>query len=936
MKKRWLAIFILALLCMTVFSASAYADSPRRLELTEITTVNTNGTTTTPQSKPYATWFLTDESTIYTTGGMRYAYTSAAGESGKQILTLEGESVYDNKQIVIDGDKATAVRTAGNVKTTYSFDVSNTASVFETTIESAKQNGTVLDFQWKAENGNGVCTFHYDLYDSENKLVLSGTTTDTTVRCTAPGTDTYRLFVTAVDEDNDVSEYALKEDVSFELGEYSDFVIEDGIVKAYRGSADSITIPADFHGPITAIAANAFAQAGNLEKIELPDSITSIDTRAFSGCDAKIFCTSDKENYVPQRLSALRIPFYDKANDTDGEFALMLMTISGKANTLALYAYEGTDSAVTIPSNVEYIYNDAFKDNKSITAVTVPSAVTGIGANAFSGCARLSTVTFDDDSTLKTIGTNAFYDCGALRTLELPKSLETIGAGAFAECDRLDKLVLYSGNVSSIGNNAFLNCPARVFCQSTGDTTVETVSDLVRTFYYEEGDLTLELHSVLNSETGKREVELYSCTGVGTDLEIPDYVDYINDGAFKDNKALKSVTIPASVKEIRANAFQNCSALETVTISESSALTLIGDYAFNNCAKLGNVELPDSLETIGIHAFSECKAMTEMTLPDNVEAIGANAFFNGPDKVLCDHDAPVAKVVSAMPYTFWDITDKNFGLRWEGNDIVLYDYDGEDDAEVPDYVTAVSPDAFANKKDSLTSVKLPASVTVIPAHTFDGYDKLASIEFAKGTELEDNAILNCQELASVTDMSDDLSVYDTNFDNCPKLLLDLKFDSLLLTLDVDYAKAAKLPFTGTLTKLEYSNGKVAQLNAGVVTAYQAGTTTITIYADGKLGQVEVTVLSGLNGLTLPAALTEIEEEAFNGNSAQYVVLPAGTSSVGKRAFADNTGLRFINLLSDAIAGDAFDGSPNVVAFVGEGSAAESWCADNGITFQYTA
>ena len=39
-------------------------------------------------------------------------------------------------------------------------------------------------------------------------------------------------------------------------------------------------------------------------------------------------------------------------------------------------------------------------------------------------------------------------------------------------------------------------------------------------------------------------------------------------------------------------------------------------------------------------------------------------------------------------------------------------------------------------------------------------------------------------------------------------------------------------------------------------------------------------------LRLPAALTEIEEEAFAGGAFQGVIVPEGCESIGTRAFAD--------------------------------------------------
>ncbi len=61
---------------------------------------------------------------------------------------------------------------------------------------------------------------------------------------------------------------------------------------------------------------------------------------------------------------------------------------------------------------------------------------------------------------------------------------------------------------------------------------------------------------------------------------------------------------------------------------------------------------------------------------------------------------------------------------------------------------------------------------------------------------------------------------------------------------------------------------------------------LTLYALWQIVRYE-------NRLTLPAALTEIESEAFEGLPMQEVVLPAGLSAIGDRAFAGCGGLRLV-------------------------------------------
>ena len=84
-------------------------------------------------------------------------------------------------------------------------------------------------------------------------------------------------------------------------------------------------------------------------------------------------------------------------------------------------------------------------------------------------------------------------------------------------------------------------------------------------------------------------------------------------------------------------------------------------------------------------------------------------------------------------------------------------------------------------------------------------------------------------------------------------------------------------------------------------------------------------------LRLPAAVREIGDEAFCGDSALYeVILPSGVSSIGARAFAQSS-IRRITLPDTIsfIADDAFDGC-NLEYAKASGNYCILWCNSHGI------
>lgn len=84
---------------------------------------------------------------------------------------------------------------------------------------------------------------------------------------------------------------------------------------------------------------------------------------------------------------------------------------------------------------------------------------------------------------------------------------------------------------------------------------------------------------------------------------------------------------------------------------------------------------------------------------------------------------------------------------------------------------------------------------------------------------------------------------------------------------------------------------------------------------------------------LPADLTKIENEALSG-SFLYAVLPDMPVSIGPRAFANCPNLSFIHIPPQVtdISEDAFAGLDNLIILGVDGSAADSYAREHGITF----
>ena len=493
-----------------------------------------------------------------------------------------------------------------------------------------------------------------------------------------------------------------------------------------------------------------FKDRDGLKTIILPNSIISIMSNAFQGCNSLESININNVTYIGYYAF-------------DGCSNLKVVDISDKAEYIGKYAFRGCSNltSLTIPDSVTYIGDYAFASCRSLTSLIIGKKVNHIGSFAFKDCGNITFMKYlcpnikafcfhDYDSDMSSvkelilgdevtsIDDYALSGFSGLKSLTIPRSVTSIGVGAI--CDGINSLkvlcphigrdwffsieslkeIQFGPDVLTIGEGAFREC------ESLNSITIpDNVISIGDKAFYGCGELTSV--SMGNGVTSIGENAFDGCCSL-TSINWGIALKTIGRLAFCDCRALTSVNIPTGVTSIEYGTFLRC--YELTNVSLPNGVTSIGDSAFGDCGELTSLNIPNSVTSIGKETFYGCTHLPFLIIPNSVSSIGERAFWR------C-----------------YELTSINLPNNLKTIDFGTFEQCYSlDNVDIPESVETIGQGAFRDCR-SLTSVVIPNNVKSIGSYAFYGCSGMTSLTIGENVTLSlygGSSFGGCNNLTSVT------------------------------------------------------------------------------------------------------------------------------------------------------------------------------------------
>lgn len=696
------------------------------------------------------------------------------------------------------------VPTTSNATYTAQFD----SSINTYTITWKNDDGNVLEIDYNVEYGT---TPSYD-GDTPTKAETEATTYtfgDWSPELTIVYEDTTYIaqFYSNAKDSRDILHYS----------EFADYVVING-VNTNNTSITEVVIPITINGkPIIKIDENAFDYCPNLVSIQVDSS-----NQFYSSADGVLF-SKDKETLI----------VYPKGKS--GAYVIPdSVTTFGKA-----FQWSRNLTIVTIPDNVTEISDYAFNYCPGLTRIIIGAGVKSIGEQAFSlnfvhlPIAVLTSIEVNPnnqyyssiDGVLFSKDKEVLITCpnGKSGTYVIPDGVTTIPSSAFYECANLDSIII-SKDVKEIVNYVFYDC-----------TSLSNI----------EVDSSNQVYSSIGGVLFSKDKETLITYPRG------------KSGAY---------IIPNNVRTIHSYAFFGCDNLSNVVVG--TGVTLIEEFAFNECNVISGITIPDNVTTIESRAFYGCKSLIDVIMGNGIISISSYAFS------ACNN----------LQFSEYD------NLLYLGNEfntylILMHRKISNTEYTINPMAKIIADGVFRDCK-TLISIEIPNSVTIIGSFAFYGCENLPYIIIPDSvTTIGRCAFAFCKSITSIVIPDTVISIGSDLIwacTNITSIIIPAKFSDLFESIigNIGEPLYDVMPETLTITGTDaIADGAFSGFKSLNNVIIGDNVTSIGKYAFGGC--------TNLTSVIIGEGVTKIDDYAFNGcSSLSTVVIPDSVTSIGRNAFSD--------------------------------------------------
>ncbi|MCR5741105.1 MAG: leucine-rich repeat protein [Gammaproteobacteria bacterium] len=636
----------------------------------------------------------------------------------------------------------------------------------------------------------------------------------------------------------------------------------------------SITLNAKLEG----IADDTFMYCSRLVEVYNLSELELVKGSDAYGCVAKyaidLYTSLESESHIIESGDYL---IFDDGED------VLLIGYNGNEPILSLPELEGKEYSVS---------PNVFKNHKEITKVIIPSNVSEISPDAFTGCNNITFVSLKAEllQIVKTmtsvkevvitggeaIQPNALYNQQAIETITIPASLRTIGGYAFYKATLINN-IYYNGTIAD-----WLNI---LFESEYSNPIVANASNAK--LYIKDENGTIE-----------HEGNKYSLL---TNLIIPEGVEKIGQYQFEYYKFIESLSLPSTLKEVEASAFKGSGIKEVIL---PSSLNKVGYNAFGSLSldKLViNSEYLEGAESLSLakDISATIEVLKNMNWPKNSNAISnvkiirvlGGGKFTTTDGNLSNikYCSELSKLYLNEEVSLFDkrvlrdkyvYTESKNGLYIGSEDNEYLYFVGMKDTTATSIVfeqgvVGIAQQAFQNSK--LTAVTIPETIRYISDYAFSSSKSLeivnvnsTSLDYLGNYAFDSCSNIQYREVGNVKYLGNETNPY-------------------LILCDFSSTDLNQTSFT---VKKETQ----AILNH----AFDSCTFTSIIFEEGSslkiVGNYAFYRCSELVSIELPEGLKYIGNNAFqNCSKLQKVVIPTTVVSIGNNAFYNCSVINSITL-----------------------------------------